>query len=430
MRVIFSGMAFGGDAVARHEGKAIFVPLALPGDEAEIELSEERERFARGRITHLLAPGPGRVMPRCKHFGVCGGCHWQHIAYDRQLEFKTQIVREQLQRLGGLSDPLVHATIGMDEPWHYRNNTQFHLTGDGRLGYMALRSHQVIPIEECHILEPPVWDLWHELDLDLPDLNEVMLRAGINSGEQMVVLSLDGDEAPQSEIDLPANVVVELAEAGERVLAGDRCFHERLGAQTFQVSATSFFQVNTRMAERLLDVMCGRVLAPTPALPRTRGREQTAFPPRVGGTEEGRTLSILDAYCGVGALALALAPHVTRVVGIEYEPDAVADARANAQAFPHVEILEGAVEDVLPSLADAFDVVVLDPPREGCAPAVSDALIARRIPRIVYVSCDPSTLARDVKRLTAAGYRFVDAQPLDMFPQTYHIETVALLERA
>ena len=402
MRVTFSAMAFGGEAIARHEGKAIFVPLAMPGDEAEIEIVEDRGRFARGRLVQLIRPAPERVLPRCKHFGVCGGCHWQHVDYAQQLAYKTRIVREQLQRIGGLRDPLVHPTIGPDEPWHYRNHTQFHLTRNGRLGYMALRSHDVIPIEECHILEPPVEQLWRELDVELPDLDEVALRAGVHTGEQMVVFQLKSDEAPQAEIDIAANVVAELADGSEHVLAGEPYFHERLNGHVYQVSATSFFQVNTRMAERLVALVVERLQCNV-------------------------STRILDAYCGVGTFALALAPHVARVVGVEYAPDAAQDARVNAQAFANVEMLEGTVEAVLPGLREYFDAVVLDPPREGCAPAVSDAIIARHIPRIVYVSCDPSTLARDVKRLSAAGYQFVDAQPLDMFPQTFHIETVATL---
>ncbi len=404
-------MAFGGDAVARPEGKAIFVSLAMPGDVAEIEIVEDRGRFARGRIVRLIEPAPERIAPRCKHFGVCGGCHWQHIAYRKQLEYKTQIVREQLQRIGGLSDPLVHPTISMDEPWHYRNNTQFHLTRDGRLGYMALKSHAVIPIEECHILEVPLEQLWRALELDLPELDEVALRVGANTGEQMVIFRLNSDEAPQAEIDLPVNVVAQLADGSELVLAGDQHFHERLNENDFQISASSFFQVNTRIAEKLVGLVVSWLVD---------GLKPTNQPTN--------QLTILDAYCGVGTFALALAPHVARVVGIEVSPSAVRDARVNATDFPNVEILEGSVEEVLPHLTESFDVVVLDPPREGCAPPVTDAIIARRIPRIVYVSCDPSTLARDVKRLVAAGYRFVTAQPLDMFAQTFHIETVATLE--
>ncbi|MEP7198617.1 MAG: 23S rRNA (uracil(1939)-C(5))-methyltransferase RlmD [Chloroflexota bacterium] len=406
MRVTFDSMVFGGEALARHDGKAIFVPFAMPGDEAEITIVADRGRFARARITRLITPASARIAPRCKHFGVCGGCQWQHVPYDLQLQYKTQIVREQLTRIGGLSEPLVHPTIGADEPWHYRNHIQFHVADDGRLGFMAAKTNTVVPIDECHILAAPVETLWRELELTLPDLVEVALRAGIHTGERLAALRLASDEAPEAEIDLPVNCVVQLRDGSAVVLSGDDHFHERLNEQTFQVSAESFFQVNTPQAEKLVGWLVSWLAI---------NYQPTNQP------------NILDAYCGVGTFALALAPHAQRVVGIESAPSAVRDARVNTQAFANVEIVEGAVETVLPRLSDSFDVMVLDPPREGCAPAVLDAIAARRIPRMVYVSCDPSTLARDVKRLAAKGYRFVEAQPLDMFPQTYHIETVATL---
>jgi 23S rRNA (uracil1939-C5)-methyltransferase len=406
MIVNFQSMAFGGEAIARDNGKAIFALYAMPGDVAEVELTEDKGRFARARIVRLITPAAERITPRCKHFGVCGGCHWQHIPYALQLEYKAQIVREQLQRIGGLNNPPVLPAMGADEPWHYRNNIQFHIAPNGRLGFMAAKSNRVIPIDECYILAPPVESLWRELDLELEELEEVALRAGVQTGERLAALRLDSDEAPEAEIDLPVNCVVQLADESLAVLSGDEYFHEQLGGHLFRISADSFFQVNTAQAER----MSGLVLK------------------AVTGAEHGKPLRILDGYCGVGTFAVALSPLAERVVGIESAPSALRDARVNVQPFANIEIIAGAVERVLPGLNEAFDVVVLDPPREGCAPPVVDALIQRQIPRVVYVSCDPSTLARDVKRLTTAGYKLREAQPLDMFPQTYHIETVAVLE--
>ncbi|MBI3732470.1 MAG: class I SAM-dependent RNA methyltransferase [Chloroflexi bacterium] len=431
MRLTFTSIAFGGEAVARHEGKAVFVPFAMPGDEAEVELVADHGRFARGRITRLPTPAPERVAPRCKHFGACGGCHWQHIPYALQLQYKTQIVREQLTRLGGLSDPPVRPALGADSPWHYRNHIQFHVDRQGRMGFMAARSHQIIAIEECHILAAPVESLWRELDLALPDLEKVVLRAGVNSGERLAALGLSSDEAPEAEIDLPVNVVVELAGGREIVLAGDDHFHESLNGQSFQVSAASFFQVNTPQAERLMRWLKDWVIEQAQdrgalRVARSRANAQTLN----GGAPIARDLTLLDAYCGVGTVALALAPFAQKVVAIESAPSAARDARANARTFSNVQIVEGKVETVLPQLTDNFDAVVLDPPREGCAPAVLDAIIQRRVPRIVYISCDPSTLARDAKRLVAGGYHLVEAQPFDMFPQTFHIETVAVFDSA
>jgi len=440
----FTGIAFGGEAIARHEGKAIFVPFAMPGDVAEVEIVEDRGRFARGRIAQLITPAAERVIPRCKHFGICGGCHWQHIPYALQLRYKSQIVREQLARIGGVREPLVYPAIGADDPWHYRNHVQFHLSREGRLGFMATKTNSVVPIEECHIMEPLVEALWRELELDVPDLVEVALRASIHTGERLAALRLDGDDAPEAEIDLAVNCVVQLADGSEVVLAGDDHFHETLAGLSFQVSADSFFQVNTRQAERLLQLVLQYVQSgPLPAVgadaesapvpsPADTGTLPEPFPVEAGvrpaAPSDSRPLPvILDAYCGVGTFALALAPLARRIIGIEGAPSAVRDARVNARAFSNVEIVEGAVEAVLPGIEEALDIAVLDPPREGCGTAVLDALSSRRVPRIVYVSCDPSTLARDVKRLTAAGYELVAAQPIDLFPQTFHVETVALL---
>jgi 23S rRNA (uracil1939-C5)-methyltransferase len=406
MQVTFETIVFGGDALARHNGKPIFVPFAMPGDVAEVEIVEDKVRFARGRITQLITPAPQRIAPRCKHFGVCGGCQWQHIPYELQLQYKTQIVREQLIRIGGLTDPLVHPIIPAPNPWHYRNHIQFHTDDTGRLGFMATKTNTVIPIDECHILNEPVEALWRELDVELPDLREVALRAGSHTGERMVVFQLDSDEAPEAEIDLPVNCVVQLNDESEVVLSGDDHFHESLNGQRFRVSAASFFQVHTAQAEKLVDWLVVKLV--TDAQPMNQP-------------------TILDAYCGVGTFALALAPHAQTVVGIEGAPSAAQDARINAQAFANVQIIEGAVEEVLPQRTESFDVIILDPPRDGCAPVALDAIAARRIPCIVYVSCDPATLARDLKRLVAKGYRFVEAQPLDMFPQTFHIETIAVL---
>lgn len=400
-------MAFGGEAIARHEGRAIFVPFAVPGDDAEIEIVEDRGRFARGRLVNLITPAPERIAPRCKYFGACGGCHYQHMPYAQQLETKTQIVRDQLARIGGIADAQVHATIGADDPWHYRNHIQFHVAPDGKLGFMAARTNEVVPVDECHILARPIETLWRELELELPDLDEVILRASAGTGERLAALCLASTEALEVEIDLPVNCVLLLEDGSDVVLSGDDYFREQLAGRAYRVSAESFFQVNTPQAERLVQMVVERALA----------------------SGDPAQMTVLDAYCGVGVFALTLAGSVAHVTGIESAPSAVRDALVNTGDATNVQIVEGAVEDVLPELTERFDVIVLDPPREGCAPEVLDAIAAHDIRRIVYVSCDPSTLARDVKRLGGKGYQLTDVQPLDMFPQTFHIETIAVLER-
>jgi 23S rRNA (uracil1939-C5)-methyltransferase len=395
-------MSYGGEAVGRHDGKVIFVPLAIPGETVRVELVEERERYAHARLLEVLTPAECRVTPPCPYFGTCGGCHWQHIAYPAQLAFKREIVTAQLQRLGKQTSPLVQPVVGMDTPWAYRNHAQAVTDAQGRLGYNALKSHDVVPVDTCCILHPLVDELWAAFDLEADAPPRLVLRAGIATGEQLVILESDDNDIPALELDLPVSCLYQGADGTLTLLAGNDHYHERLAGRTYRVSAPSFFQVNTTQAERLVDVV-RRYAAPQPGQ------------------------SILDAYCGVGALGLSLVQEGVRLVGIESSPWAVDDALANATDDEDVTLIEGAVEEVLPEMEDTFNTVVLDPPRAGCAPEALEAVVRAQPGRIVYVSCDPATLARDLARLSTSGYRLVEAQPVDMFPQTYHVECVALM---
>ncbi|MHB1294238.1 MAG: 23S rRNA (uracil(1939)-C(5))-methyltransferase RlmD [Anaerolineae bacterium] len=399
-------MAHGGEALGDDSKKTVFVPLAIPGEKVRVRIDEEHKHLARATLLEVLEPSPQRVQPPCRYFGECGGCQWQHIAYEAQLEFKREILRGQLQRIGKVAAPLVHPVLGMDDPWSYRNHVQLSVDEEGGLGYQALRSHRVVAVDECWIIDPLLEELWASLEMDAAGLRTVSLRAGVQTGEQMIIFEGNNDEedVPELEADLPISCVYHLADGRSLVLVGEDSFHERLGGREHRVSSHSFFQVNTAQAERMLEVVRAYVQ------------------PAKGGV-------LLDAYCGVGAFALALAGDFARVVGIEESPAAIEDAIFNGRDNPHVEFVEGAVEEVLPGLLERCDVVVLDPPRAGCAPEVLKALAALAPKRIVYVSCDPATLARDVAHLGTLGYALVEAQPIDMFPQTYHVETVTLIER-
>jgi 23S rRNA (uracil1939-C5)-methyltransferase len=397
-------ISHGGEAVGRHNGKAIFVPLAIPGETVRVELTEERDRYAHARLLEVLSPSESRVTPPCPYYGACGGCHWQHIAYPAQLAFKRQIVATQLERLGKQASPPVRPVIGMDMPWAYRNHAQAVTDAQGRLGYNALKSHDVVPVETCRVLHPLLDEMWAAFDLETGAPPRIVLRAGIATGERLIILESDDNDVPALELDLPVSCLYQNADGAITLLAGDDHYHERLAGRTYRVSAPSFFQVNTAQAERLVEVV-RRYAEPQPGQ------------------------SILDAYCGVGALGLSLLREGVRLVGIESSPWAVDDAAANADESEDVTLIEGAVEEVLPELDDRFDTVVLDPPRAGCAPEALEAVARAQPARIVYVSCDPATLARDVAKLSAAGYRLLEAQPVDMFPQTYHVETVVLMKR-
>jgi 23S rRNA (uracil1939-C5)-methyltransferase len=363
-------MTYGGEALGRHEGKAIFVTGGLPGELVRVAVEDDRARFARGRVIDVIEPSPDRITPRCRHFGFeaasCGGCQWQHIDYAAQLRYKTAIVREQLQRLGRIPEPPVHDIIPSPAVWHYRNHAQFHVAADGHPGFQAARSHRVVPIDECHIIEAPLLD---QLRSHQPAAHE---RFALRHGN------------------VPDR------------LHGATIF--RIKDATLRVSDESFFQVNSSLVETLIDQVLTK-LDPQPAD------------------------TILDAYCGVGLFSRFLAPRAERVIGIESSASAVRDFRANLAAFDRVEIRQGLVEKMLAQLKMPLSAAVMDPPRAGCGPRVIESVVARQIDRVVYVSCDPSTLARDARQLIAGGYQLIEAQPIDLFPHTYHVETVVLLQR-
>ncbi len=410
--VTFNGLAYGGDALGRlPDGRAVFVPLALPGERARVQAVEEKRGHVRARLVEVLEPSPRRIPPRCVHFGVCGGCHYQHMAYADQLAAKTGILREQLQRLAGLEDPPVLPMLADPRGWDYRNTVQFHLTAEGKVGYQKLGSNETFAIRECHLLESGLDAVWPALDLQpLPGLERVSLRLGAGEDVLLALESLDPNP-PEMMLDLPISVV-HLHEYGPILMAGDDFLVMEVLGRPFKVSAGSFFQVNTLQAARIIELV----------LEAAGLRPGSAPSADAGG-------SVLDLYCGVGLFSAFLAPLAARLVGVESSPAACDDFAVNLDEFEHVELYQGRAEDILPGLDLRPRVVVADPPRAGLAPAVVDMLMRMQPERLVYVSCDPATLARDLRRLLAGGYHLEHVQPVDMFPQTFHIESVSLLTR-
>jgi 23S rRNA (uracil1939-C5)-methyltransferase len=445
IRLQLISMTQGGEAMGRDDtGRVVFVPYAIAGEEVVVEIVEAKKNYARARLVEIVTPSPVRVTPRCLHFGQrgrgealpkndrrqnqtalnqddseldressnasplrtrgCGGCQWQHIAYAAQLKFKTDIVREQFARIGKLPAAPVRDAIGMAESWRYRNNAQFQLDDAGRLCFRAMESHQLVQISECHIMHPLLDEMFHSLELEGSDFSGVTLRAGIQTGQKLLILEGRDDELPEISTDEPVSIVYQTPGGKIFSLVGKEALHEELRGRMFRVSPPSFFQVNTPMAETLIDLV-ERYLAPR--------------------VEE----VLLDAFGGVGTFGLSLASRVARVIEIEESKDAVNDAKANAVDLANVEFHCGAVEHVLPELKSKIDWVVADPPRAGIAPQALDALVAKSPRAIAYVSCDPATLARDARRLIDGGYQLREVQPVDLFPQTYHIESVSWFER-
>lgn len=392
-----TGMAFGGDAFGRDEGgRMVFVPFGLPGERVRVEPTDEHARWARARILEILVPSAQRVAPRCKHFTECGGCHYQHMSYEAQLQTKADILKEQLARIGGFEDAPVEPAVASPSPWNTRNHLQFKLTEDGRLGFNAAGSQRVIPIEECHLPEPELADLWPRIAAQEAD---GLSRVGVRSGDRedlMVILQGEGGPSIAMRLDAPVSVVW-ISDAETTVLAGSPFLELRVLDQPFFVSAGSFFQVNTTLAgalaERTLDTL---------------------------GVQPGMT--VFDLYAGVGLFSRFLAVEGAHIVAVEESASACADFEINLDAFAEVQLYEAPVELALPEIPERPQAIILDPPRAGLSRKALDLVSARGAPQIIYISCDAATFARDAGRLNASGYELLRATPFDLFPQTYHLE--------
>ncbi len=421
-----TSLAYGGDALGRIPGdepgrqeRVVFVPFGIPGERVRVRIVEERRGFARAELVEVLEPSPERIAPRCRHFGICGGCHYQHMPYAAQLEAKTEILRDQLRRIGRLEDPAVKEAVASPEPWYYRNQVQFHLMSGGRLGSVKAASlrrsgrsldpeespvpeSSVLPIAECHLPEPAANDLWPQLQFDSDSgIDRVVLRQG-SEDELMVVLESHTPHLPELDTDAGSSVLHTFADHSV-VLAGSDHLTMRVLDRDFRVSARSFFQVNTpvaaKMVKHILDI-----------LPPMRG-------------------TIIDAYCGVGLFSAFLTPLCDRLIGIESSPAACDDFAFNLDEFDNVDLYEDAAGNVLPVLDSTPDLIVVDPPRAGLEPAALDSILRLQPTMLVYVSCDPSTLARDARRLIDGGYSLRSCTPFDLFPQTYHIESISWFAR-
>ena len=404
-------LAFGGEAIGRLDGRVVFVPFGLPGETVLVELVEDKTDFARGRILELLEPSPERVKPPCPYYFECGGCSLQHAAYPAQLAFKRQVVVEQLRRIGHFAEAgdLVLPTIGMVAPWEYRNHARFTVGRRfGELCFTRRGGRQLMRIDRCLISQAPINRAVERIQGRLQGFraHQVALRVGANTGQMLVNPRLE----PVPEVP-----------------SGQEYLEEELFDRRFRIASPAFFQVNTRREAR--QVPDGLRPPPWPVSPDGLSMAEILVLVVHDRLEPKGDELLVDAYGGVGTFAIPLAPAVRRVIGIEESPAAVKDARHNAADLPNVEFAEGKTEQVLPRLTDQPDAAVLDPARVGCDAAVLEALAARQVPRVVYVSCDPATLARDLRILVEHGYELRSLQPVDMFPQTFHIECVALLTR-
>jgi len=401
--ITLNTLTYGGDAMGRlPDARAVFVPFGLPGEQVRVRLTEEKRGFARGEIVEILRPAQQRIAPRCKHYGKCGGCHYQHLAYETQLEAKTAILSDQLTRIGKIQDPPVMPGVASPEAWNYRNHIQFHLDGQGRPGFHEPNSNRVIPVTECHLPESSINALWPQLEMEPGSgMERVSLRAGADD-DLMLVLESDSPDEPELEIEAGISVVHLFDEHAVIIAGGDHITNRILGRE-FNISAPSFFQVNSAMAEKMIRHLLDK-------LPLSRS-------------------TLLDVYCGVGLFSAFLAPKCDRLIGIESSASACGDFAINLDEFENVELYEDFAENVLPTLKLNPDIILVDPPRAGIDREALDAMVRMAPGTIAYVSCDPSTLARDLARLINNGYKLLDVTPFDLFPQTYHIESISILAK-
>ena len=424
-------LTYGGDAMGRlPDGRAVFVPFGLPGELVRVRLTQEKQSFARGQLLEVLQASPERIEPKCKHFfsllppgegagmRACGGCHYQNMSYEKQLQAKTEILRDQLKRIGKIENPPVKPMVASPLEWNYRNHMQFHLTKDGKLGYVfplpsgegrrrAEPVEAVRAIEECHLPETSINTFWPELHFESnKDIERVSLRCG-QGDELMLVLESETDETPELEIEADISVV-HIYEDHPVVIAGrDHLFINILN-KDFRVSAASFFQVNGRMAEKMVEYLLTCPLA------------------RVS-----LSTNLLDVYCGAGLFSNFFALKCSKIIGIESSESAREDFEFNLDEFDNVDLYEGTAEEILPAMVSRIanpTHMIIDPPRAGIEKHALDAILSIKPKIIAYVSCDPSTLARDAARLIHGGYRLVEVTPFDLFPQTYHIESISIFE--
>ena len=432
------GYGSAGEGGARLEGQAVFVKGALAGEICQVQLLKVGKSAAWGRVTQVLTPVPGRQSPDCPRYPRCGGCQLRHMTYAEDLRFKRQKVQDALQRIGGWTGR-VEKIHGAEAPDRYRNKIQFPVADGPRVGFFRARSHEVIDAEDC-LLQPlaatrlrEAFKLWMER-YQVPAYDE-RVHGGLirhfyvrvnQRGQSLCAVIANGTDLPhqeelvqalrRAEPDL-AGVVLSVNQEKTNVILGKthRCLWGRdyledtLCGLTFRLSVPSFYQVNREQAE----VLYGRALA----FAGLTGRE-----------------TVLDLYCGIGTITLVMARQAGRAIGAEVIPAAVEDAKANAarNGVTNAEFLCADAAQAAQTLADRGlrpDVICVDPPRKGLAPAVIDAIVQMAPQRLVYVSCDPATLARDVKRMEEQGYVLQRAEAVDLFPRTAHVETVVLLSQ-
>lgn len=440
--VTFEDLTSDGSGVGKVDGFPIFVKHGIPGERAVVKVIKVKKKYAFGRLMEIVEESADRVEAPCAIYNQCGGCQLLHISYDGQLKFKRKQVKDALERIGGLTDVVVHPVLGMDDPWHYRNKSQVPIGEEGGkvvAGFYERGTHRIVDMETCYIQQEAndevvqfvkkFADKYGIKPYDETNhrgvLRHVVVRYGHVTKDVMVVFVTNGSDLPHKKkiieeiVEHIPNVksIVQNINAkrtnvifGEKtkVLWGEDVIYDYIGDVKFAISARSFYQVNPEQTKVLY--------------------EKALEYAQLSGTE-----TVIDAYCGIGTISLFLAQKAQHVYGVEIVPEAVADAKKNARlnGMNNAEFAVGEAEKVIPwwyAQGIRADVVVVDPPRKGCDEALLETIVKMKPERVVYVSCNPATLARDLKYFEEHGFKTKEVQPVDMFPHTSHVECVSKLE--
>ena len=431
-----------GEGIGKADGFTVFVKDAVIGDTVRAKIMKAKKNYGYGRLEEIITPSPDRVEPKCQFARQCGGCQLQALSYEKQLEFKTSKVRGHLERIGGFTDIPMEKILGMDQPFHYRNKAQFPVgkSKDGRIitGFYAGRTHSIIENRDCalgvtrnkEVLDRVIayMEKFHIQPYDENTgkglVRHVLIRYGFFTDEMMVCLIINGEKLPGEEalvkslcqIPETVSVMVNVNKKRNNVILGEKVrllwgqpyITDKIGEISYQISPLSFFQVNPYQTGRLY----GKALEYA----------------QLSGNE-----TVWDLYCGIGTISLFLAQKAKMVRGVEIIPAAIENAKENARlnGFANTEFFVGKAEEVLPEqfarTGERADVIVVDPPRKGCDETLLSTIIKMQPDRVVYVSCDSATLARDLKYLCERGYELKKVCPVDMFPNTVSVETVVLL---
>ena len=431
-----------GEGIGKADGFTVFVKDAVIGDTVRAKIMKAKKNYGYGRLEEIITPSPDRVEPKCQFARQCGGCQLQALSYEKQLEFKTSKVRGHLERIGGFTDIPMEKILGMDQPFHYRNKAQFPVgkSKDGRIitGFYAGRTHSIIENRDCalgvtrnkEVLDRVIahMEKFHIQPYDENTgkgvVRHVLIRYGFFTDEMMVCLIINGEKLPGEEalvkslrqIPEAVSVMVNVNKKRNNVILGEKVrllwgqpyITDKIGEISYQISPLSFFQVNPYQTGRLY----GKALEYA----------------QLSGNE-----TVWDLYCGIGTISLFLAQKAKMVRGVEIIPAAIENAKENARlnGFANTEFFVGKAEEVLPEqfarTGERADVIVVDPPRKGCDETLLSTIIKMQPDRVVYVSCDSATLARDLKYLCERGYELKKVCPVDMFPNTVSVETVVLL---